>query len=319
MAGAHCESARTVAAPAGRPGRPRCKEAGRDRSARQREAARRDARPAQLHPAVVLLLRRIGRQDPGCGHPAGQEGLLQLHPVRAFGRRRSDHAVELAAAVDRVEARPGARRRLHRGAEAFRIHFRLDAGIRQVDRGGGIPVRCGERGHRLRQGSRYSACRAPAGEEDRLYGLGCHRPGDQRACREDLQTREPRAGRQVAQHCICRRQARGCGQRSRCRYFRRDRADLHRRFAPAAAGRHPRCVRRQAARPRADRADGRSDEPGYADRTRDHAAAVQESTRLHRHRPPGGRQTADGRRTCDASRVRQGLVRRAHHFRRRGQ
>ena len=56
--------------------------------------------------------------------------------ARAGGRGRRDHAVELSAAPDHAEGRAGARRRLHRGAQAFgsravqRLHPRRGASRR---------------------------------------------------------------------------------------------------------------------------------------------------------------------------------------------
>ena len=49
----------------------------------------------------------------GAGHPDRQARHVQLHALRAARRRRRDHAVEFAAAADRMEAGARARRRQH--------------------------------------------------------------------------------------------------------------------------------------------------------------------------------------------------------------
>ena len=56
-------------------------------------------RAAALYPGMVLLFRRSGGQDRGRRPADRQAGHVHLHQARAAGRRRGDHAVELAAAA----------------------------------------------------------------------------------------------------------------------------------------------------------------------------------------------------------------------------
>ena len=77
------------------------------RGARQRQALPGDDRPAAGAGRLVPLLRRARRQDRGPGHPDRQAQLLRLHPPRAGRGRRRDHPVELPAAADDLQARPG--------------------------------------------------------------------------------------------------------------------------------------------------------------------------------------------------------------------
>ena len=137
--------------------------------ARQRQIARRDAGPAELSAAVVSLLRRLGGQDRRPRHPAGQEGLLQLHPARAARRGRRHHAVELAAVAAGLEDRTGARGRLHRGGETVGVHFGIDPAIRSVVRRGRLPARRVQRRHRIRPRGRFGPDRAPARGQDHLH------------------------------------------------------------------------------------------------------------------------------------------------------
>ena len=80
--------------------------------------------------AWYQLLRRARRQDRGPGHPDRQAQLLLLHPPRAGRRGRRDHAVELPAAADDVQARPGPGRGLHVRGQALGALPRVDAGLR---------------------------------------------------------------------------------------------------------------------------------------------------------------------------------------------
>ena len=145
--------------------------------------------PAHLHPAVVPLLRRSGRQDRGRGPSARQDRLLQLHALRAARRRRRHHAVELPAAADRMEAAPGAGRRQHHRHQAVGVHVGVDAGVREARRGGGFPARRRQRRHRLRQGSRCRRWSSIRSSEDCLHRLGRHRAGHLRDGRARPQAR----------------------------------------------------------------------------------------------------------------------------------
>ena len=120
-------AARCAAAEARRSGGGEREGTGRARGARQRQAVRRDERAAELHSAVVLLLRRTRRQDRGLGHPHRQARHVQLHQVRADRRRCGDHSVELAAAAHGVEAGAGARGRQHDRHQAIGVHVRFGA------------------------------------------------------------------------------------------------------------------------------------------------------------------------------------------------
>ena len=133
------------------------KRAGRDRSPRQRQAARRDERADRVHGAVVPLLRRPRRQDRRRGHPDRQARHLQLHALRAARRRRRDHPVELAAAADDVEAGAGARRRQHVVIKPSEFTSASVARVHEARRAGRLSAGRRQRRHRLRR--RTSACR----------------------------------------------------------------------------------------------------------------------------------------------------------------
>ncbi len=106
----------------------------RDRAARQRQAVERGRRPGEVHGRLLPLLRGPRRQGRERRHPDRQEGRLRVHALRAEGRRRDHHAVELAADADELEARAGARGRLHRGHQAVRVHVRVDGRVRRAVR-----------------------------------------------------------------------------------------------------------------------------------------------------------------------------------------
>ena len=128
-------------AQARRPDHGERRAAGPGRGARQRQAVPGDDRPAAGAGRLVPLLRRARGQDRGPGHPDRQAQLLLLHPPRAGRRGRRDHAVELPAAADDVQARPGARRGLHVRGQAVRALARVDAGLRAGAARGGVPGR----------------------------------------------------------------------------------------------------------------------------------------------------------------------------------
>ena len=95
---------------------------------------------------------------------------------RAARRRRADRAVELPAQHRLVEARPGARLRQHRRAQARRADAALRAPARRAGARSRHPRR--RRQRRRRQGLRRrpAARRAPRRREDRLHRLDRGRP-----------------------------------------------------------------------------------------------------------------------------------------------
>ena len=84
----------------------------------------------------------------GAADPVAQPELPRLHPAGAGRGGRRDHALELPAAADDLEAGPGPGRGLHGGDQAVRARARLHPGLRRADRGRGLPARRGQRGHR---------------------------------------------------------------------------------------------------------------------------------------------------------------------------
>ena len=161
------------------------------------------------------------------GKAAGRvhEGPHLVDPARADRRRRPGHPVELPAADGRVEDRPGARRRQHRGAQAERHHPRDHA----------APGR-----DRLRV--------PPGGRPQRHHRRPRHRPDARRAPHPGLVaiTGSVRAGAEVAASAAPERQARaprarrqGPGRRLRRRRHRgRRRGHRHRRLLQRRPGLH---------------------------------------------------------------------------------
>ena len=74
-----------------------------------------------------------------------------LHAPRAGRRVRADHPLELPAADGRVEARPGARRRLHDRAQARRADAAERAAPRRAGARGRLPAGRAQRAHRRRR------------------------------------------------------------------------------------------------------------------------------------------------------------------------
>ena len=106
-----------------------CRRARADRDARQRQAGVRGARGR--HSALrraLPLLRRLGDEDRrAVGIPLSVGALPRLHAPRAGRRRRRDHPLELPAADVRLQARPLARGRQHRRAQAGRADAAVGA------------------------------------------------------------------------------------------------------------------------------------------------------------------------------------------------
>ena len=143
--------------PAENPRRPESAH-GRDRQAdRRRSGHAGETRHHDPGGLPHCHLRPV-RQDAG-QFRLRREGRQFAGPARTGRRGRRDHALELPAAPDRRQGRAGARRRLHRGAQAFRSRAaqRLRAGRdhsrRRPARGRVQP------GHRLRPGGGRSAWR----------------------------------------------------------------------------------------------------------------------------------------------------------------
>ena len=111
-------------------GEPRAPRPRRDLG--QRQADPRDDRrgPAARHRPLPLFRRR----DPRPGRLALRDRRRhrRLPLPRAARRRRPDHPVELPAPDGGLEARPRARRRQLRGAEARRADAGLDPGARRA-------------------------------------------------------------------------------------------------------------------------------------------------------------------------------------------
>ena len=148
--------------------------------------------------AWYQLLRRARRQDRGPGHPDRQAQLLLLHPPRAGRRGRRDHAVELPAAADDVQARPGPGRGLHVRGQALGALPRVDAGLRP----GAARGRASRTGvFNVVAGSSRELGAALAGAQGRGQGrvhrLDRDRPRGGARRRGQPQPGDPGAGRQV--------------------------------------------------------------------------------------------------------------------------
>ena len=99
-------------------------------------------RPGALHGRLLQVLRGPGRQGRRAAViPTDKKGVFAYTRYEAKGVVGDHHAVELAADADQLEARAGARRRLHGGDQAFRVHLGLDARVRAAVRRGGLSRR----------------------------------------------------------------------------------------------------------------------------------------------------------------------------------
>ena len=94
-----------------------------------------------------------------------------LHAARAGRRRRADHPVELPARDGGVEARAGARGRLHLRPEARRADAAHGAAARRADHRGGIPAGRRQHSDRARRDDRRRARRPSGRRQDRVHGL----------------------------------------------------------------------------------------------------------------------------------------------------
>ena len=225
-------------------------------------------------------------------------------------RRRPRPAVELSAADGRLEARPGARRRLLRGPEAGGADAAHCAPARRAGVGSGRPRRRPERGPGLR-GDRWTGHRPPSRYRSGLvHGLDRgRRLVPQIFEREQSQAGRSRDGRQEPVHRPRRR-----APRRRPDLERRELRVLERwpellgQHAPDHRGEAEGRVPREGAREGADAEAGRPARSGDADGLHDLPGASAPRPRLHRARPR--RRRADRPRQRLRARA-PGLLRRA--------
>ena len=160
-----------------RSSRRQCRPPGRHRNPRQWQADRRDARPAQIHAAMVPLFRRAGRQGRGTRHPDRQARRVQLHPRGAAGRGGRHHSVEFAVDAGDLETGSGAGCRQHHRLEALRVLLRFGPRIRGAFRGSRLSARGRQHRHRLRQRDRRTTGVSSGRRQGRLHRRRPHRPG----------------------------------------------------------------------------------------------------------------------------------------------
>ena len=190
--------ARRADAQARRPDHRQRRTARPGRGPRQRQALPGDDRPAAGAGRLVPLLRRARRQDRGPGHPDRQAQLLRLHAPRAGRRGRGDHAVELPAAADDVQARPGPGGGLHVRGQALGALPGLHAGVRPGAARGRVPRRRVQRRGGLQPRPRRGAGRPPGRRQGRVHRLDRHRARGREGGGGERQPGHPGAGRQVA-------------------------------------------------------------------------------------------------------------------------
>ena len=256
----------------------------RARQGALRHRPRHAAPPAPVRGARKPRQRQADPRKPRHRRAAGDPPFhppCRLGPVarprisrpQAGRRRRPDHPVEFSAADAGLEDRARARRRLHGGAEAGRVHaadgdpVRRDLRTRWRAQGRGQHRPWRTRGGRGdRQPSRH--------RQDRLHrlvrGRQDHPQGDRRLGQEAVAG----ARRQVGLHRLRGRRSRQRGRGAGRRHLVQPGPGLLRRLAPAGAGRRRRRLHRQG--------QG-AHEP---------AARRQPARQEHRHRPAGRPQPA---------------------------
>ncbi len=169
--------------------------------------------------------------------PDRQEGRVRVYEIRAEGRHRDHHAVEFAVDADELETCARARRGLHRGRQAFRVHIGFDAGAFPDSDRRGPAARRAERGHWSRPGGRRSARDASGRGSCRLHRRRRRRSQDLRAGGARPQDGDAGARRQVAEHRVRRCGSRPGGQGRRVRDLRRFGPELSGGIAAAACRR----------------------------------------------------------------------------------
>ena len=194
-------------------------ERDRDKVARAGDAQHGQSPPRELlrrrrrHQGVPLLRGPRGQGDRPDGRHAGQ-GRRREDRVRADRGVRADRAVELPAAPDQLEGRPGPGGRRHDGHQAGLVHAPDDDPARGAARGGRRPE--GRRQPGPRAGR--SGWRGAGRESGRRPGLAHRRDRGGAAAHPRLgrqpQARRARARRQEPQHRLRRRRLRH-GRRQR--------------------------------------------------------------------------------------------------------
>ena len=186
--------------------------------------------------------------------PTADKRILVIkQPIGVVAR---DHAVELPQRDDHAQGRPGARRRLHDGAQAREPDAVLRAGARRARHPRRHPQGRLQRDHRQRARHRRRADREPRGEEDHLHRLHRGRQGADAPERGHREEARAGAGRQRALHRLRRRRPRGGRRRRHDLEVPQQRADLRVRQPHLRPGLRVRRVRRDARREGA-RAQGR--------------------------------------------------------------
>ena len=108
----------------------------RARSSRRTSASRSRSRATRCRSSPTTCASSPAGARILEGRAAGEymRGYTSMHPARAARRRRPDRALELPADDGGLEARPGARRRQHRGAQAVRADAADAAPLRRAGR-----------------------------------------------------------------------------------------------------------------------------------------------------------------------------------------
>ena len=234
------------------------------------------------------LLRRQMRRGPRRPQHAERRALEHLDPGADRPGRR-DHAVEYAVHAVDLEDRAGARRRLHRRAQAGGMvagHGRPAGEARQAGR---RARRRAQHRARHRRGSRQGADRASRDQGDRLRRRKRDRLGDHGAGRADAEARAFRARRQEPGDRVRRRRSRPRARCGRVHDLLAQRRALHLVEPAADPAGHRRQIHRKAHRA-GEGAEGRPS-PRSRDRNRaaDPRAASGKGLRLFRRRAEGRR------------------------------
>ena len=150
----------------------------------------------ELHPGAGRLARRTRRRHRGLSLP------------RAARRRGADHSLELPGADGGLEGRSGARRGQRDRAQARGTDSVVDAGPRRAHPGHPAPGRAQHR-QWIRPRGRQAAGIESAHRQDRLHRRDHHRPAHHAVRVGEHHPGDARARRQVAEHLLRGRDARG--------------------------------------------------------------------------------------------------------------